>query len=77
MCDDTHDCPLATGDAWLAGTVPLILASPAYRQQSSLVLITWDENGSGPTNRGWPPSSSPRASRRATAPTSTTTTTRC
>src|SRR5437899_3566184 len=42
ICDDTHDCSVATGDAWLSRTVPMILCSPAYHQQSSHLLITWD-----------------------------------
>src|SRR3989440_6368175 len=30
MCDDTHDCPVATGDQWLSQNIPLILSSPAF-----------------------------------------------
>ena len=47
MCDDTHDCSVGAGDAWLSKVVPMILSSPAYQQQSSLVLITWDEDDNG------------------------------
>jgi hypothetical protein len=43
LCHDTHDCPVATGDAWLALWVPRILASPAYRDGSTAVFIVWDE----------------------------------
>lgn len=55
LCHDMHDtcAPLQDavrqGDAWLAATVPQILASPAYRRGGAL-FITWDEGegGDGP-----------------------------
>jgi phospholipase C len=49
LCNDMHDCSVATGDAWLAAEVPRILASPAFTQQNSLLAITWDE-GTGVDN---------------------------
>ena len=45
LCNDTHDCPMATGDAWLSRQVPGILESPAFTTQKSLLVITWDEGG--------------------------------
>ena len=50
MCDDGHDVPCVTGqpgglpqiDAFLAKWVPVIMASPAYRD-GGLILITFDE----------------------------------
>ena len=48
MCNDMHDCSIATGDAWLAKVVPGILASSAYLNGGAL-LITWDE---GESNAG-------------------------
>jgi hypothetical protein len=46
LCDDGHDAcggdPIAHSDAWLAQTVPAILASAAY-QQGGALFITWDE----------------------------------
>ena len=42
---DMHDGPIAAGDRWLARTVPLILASPAFRTTRSLLVVTWDEEG--------------------------------
>jgi len=45
MCHDTHDCSLQTGDAWLASTVPQILASDAWKQ-NGVLFITWDEDDS-------------------------------
>jgi phospholipase C len=47
LCNDMHDCAVATGDAWLAREVPAILASPAFTQQNSLLVITWDEDSGG------------------------------
>ena len=49
LCNDMHDCPVATGDTWLAHHVPAILASPAFRTQNSLLVVTWDE-GEGDNN---------------------------
>ena len=42
MCNDTHDCPLQTGDTWLAQTVPQILDSAAWKQ-NGVLFIVWDE----------------------------------
>lgn len=47
LCDDMHDCSVATGDAWLAHNVPQILGSPAFTTQRSLLVITFDEGESG------------------------------
>ncbi len=40
---DMHDSPTATGDRWLASTVPLILGSEAFRTTNSVLIVTWDE----------------------------------
>ena len=50
MCNDTHDCPISTGDDWLSREVPRILGSPAFTTQNSLLVVTWDE-GSKNDNR--------------------------
>ena len=49
MCNDMHDCSVATGDDWLAANVPTILGSLAYNSGGAL-FITWDEGegGDGP-----------------------------
>ena len=47
-CNDAHDCPVATGDAWLAAHVPAILASSDYRAGNTLLVITYDESGTVP-----------------------------
>jgi hypothetical protein len=45
MCNDTHDCPVSTGDAWLGHVVPRITASAAFRN-GGVLFITWDEGSS-------------------------------
>ncbi|HKW72646.1 MAG TPA: alkaline phosphatase family protein [Candidatus Dormibacteraeota bacterium] len=42
QCHSGHDCSTATADAWLAQTVPSILASSAW-QHDGVLFITWDE----------------------------------
>lgn len=44
LCNDEHDCDVATGDAWLARWVPTILSSPAYRAGDTALFVTYDEN---------------------------------
>src|SRR3989442_3387399 len=48
MCNDMHDCSIATGDSWLSSQVPASLNAAAYRNGGAL-FITWDE---GSTNAG-------------------------
>jgi hypothetical protein len=43
LCHDTHDCSVATGDAWLAGWLPPLLASAEYRAGTTAVVVVWDE----------------------------------
>ena len=42
LCNTMHDCPVRTGDTWLASFLPGLLASQAF-QQDGLVLQTFDE----------------------------------
>jgi len=42
LCNDGHDCSTAVADAWLARTVPTILATGAW-QSGGVLFITWDE----------------------------------
>jgi len=30
VCNDMHSCSVGTGDTWLSGVVPKIIASPAF-----------------------------------------------
>jgi phosphatidylinositol-3-phosphatase len=50
LCNDTHDCPVSTGDAWLSRWLQAIVASPTYRNERTVVFITWDEGEGGSTD---------------------------
>jgi acid phosphatase len=41
LCNDMHDCPVATGDAWLSSVIPQIVLSPAF--SNSVLFLVWDE----------------------------------
>lgn len=47
LCDDEHDCPVATGDAWLRTWIPRILTSAAYRSGRTALFVTYDEGSGG------------------------------
>ena len=48
LCNDMHDCSVATGDAWLSGFLPQLLASTEYGGGKTAIFITFDEGaGSG------------------------------
>ncbi len=50
LCDDMHDCPVASGDNWLQSWLQAnILGTSTWAQTDSAVIITWDE---GSTNTG-------------------------
>jgi acid phosphatase len=51
MCNDMHDCSVATGDSWLRQQVPQILNSPAFTNQHSVLMLTWDEDDYSGTNQ--------------------------
>src|SRR4029077_1567270 len=44
LCDDMHDCPVATGDAWLRAHVVPLLHSPELR--GGVVFVVFDEGTS-------------------------------
>ena len=46
LCNDGHDCGVATSDQWLSQTVPQITGSAAW-QQNGVLFIVWDESSSG------------------------------
>jgi hypothetical protein len=43
LCNDTHDCPVGTGDRWLSKQVPAIERALG---PTGLLVITWDEGAS-------------------------------
>ena len=48
ICNDMHDCSVATGDNWLKEVVSAITSSPTYRDGHTAVFIVFDESqGSG------------------------------
>lgn len=49
LCNGMHDCPVATGDAWLKKFLPPLLRSPQLK--GGVVFVTFDEAGQG-DNRG-------------------------
>ena len=51
LCNDAHDCPLATADTWLRTNIAPLLASATF-QQDGLLIITFDEAGSDNTHGG-------------------------
>lgn len=51
LCNDMHNCPVSTGDTWLANNVPIILKSPAFTKQKSLLIIISDESEQSGDNR--------------------------
>lgn len=51
VCNDTHDCSVATGDAWLKAWFAKILASPGYANGSTVIFLTWDEDEGAESNR--------------------------
>jgi hypothetical protein len=50
LCHDMHDCSVATGDAWLAGFLPKLLASSEYQLGTTAIFLTWDEDDSSAQN---------------------------
>ncbi len=43
LCNDEHDCAVATGDHWLSRVVPMIFSSRGYLAGRTLVIVTYDE----------------------------------
>ena len=43
LCDDTHDCSVAVGDAYLQKLLTPILTSATYRSGRTAVIVTYDE----------------------------------
>jgi acid phosphatase len=51
LCNDMHDCSVATGDTWLKNNLPAILNSPACTVDNCLLALTWDEDDSSQSNQ--------------------------
>jgi hypothetical protein len=50
MCNDAHDCPLATADAWVGGWVSQALQGPDWQAGRLAVVVTFDEAESSGKN---------------------------
>lgn len=48
ICNDMHNCPPSTSDAWLARVIPQIMDSPGYREGGAIFLL-WDEGDTDAT----------------------------
>ena len=44
MCNSTHDCALAVGDAWLRSWLQVLMAGPDYRRGRLAIIVTFDED---------------------------------
>jgi acid phosphatase len=49
LCNDMHDCPIATGDAWLRDHLDSYVQWA--KTNNSLFELTWDEDNFTPVNR--------------------------
>ena len=47
LCNDTHDCSVATGDEWLNTNLSALLATPVYQSGNTAVFLAWDEGEPG------------------------------
>jgi hypothetical protein len=48
LCNDTHDCPVATGDNWLSGLLSVLLDTPVYHAGRTAIFLVWDEDAPMP-----------------------------
>jgi acid phosphatase len=49
-CNDMHDCPVSTGDTYLAGLVPRILTSNLFATQKAALFVVFDEGNNNYPN---------------------------
>ena len=51
LCNDAHNCPLATADAWLQTNIAPLIQSSNF-QDGGLLIIVFDESGNDNTHGG-------------------------
>jgi len=51
LCNDAHDCPVGTADAWLRSNIKPLVQSARF-QQDGLLVIVFDESRDDNTNGG-------------------------
>jgi phosphatidylinositol-3-phosphatase len=49
MCNDMHDCPVATGDTWASKNLPKLIAWD--QANNGVLILTFDENDGSPGNQ--------------------------
>ncbi len=49
MCNDMHDCPVATGDTWASNNLPKLIAWD--EANNGVLILTFDENDGSPGNQ--------------------------
>jgi hypothetical protein len=43
LCNDTHDCSVATGDTWLRDWITRLTSGPDYHDGTTAIFVVWDE----------------------------------
>ena len=51
ICNDAHDCSLATADTWLKGWLPKIMAGADFKSGNLAVVVTADEDDRNSGNK--------------------------
>jgi len=51
LCNDAHDCPLATADSWLQTNIDPLIKSASF-QNDGLLIILFDESSNDNTLGG-------------------------
>jgi len=51
LCNDAHDCPLSTADAWLRQNIDPLVQSATF-QRDGLLIVVFDESGRDSTYGG-------------------------
>jgi len=44
LCNDAHDCPLKTADAWLREHIDPLVRSDVFQRENDLLIIVFDES---------------------------------
>jgi len=53
LCHDEHDCPVRSGDQWLAKIVPKIIEKDAWKEDGVLFIL-WEEDEEDPVSNRVP-----------------------
>lgn len=51
LCDDAHNCPLATADSWLETWLPVLQSGPDWKSGGLTIIVTFDEDDSSGGNQ--------------------------